>query len=1167
MADFLSSTYIAASLVSRDDAARTITITGHHNVTGAVSDMAEYAGYTFIYSGSSGRLSFGTQGSGNSKTSATGVIGTDAGTIKFVETANSYAWGGDNFRSSNSGAVSRIYGDSSVTAEFRNIQWISNASSRSDWDVHRGSSANGSSGPACTFNGLYVETRGTTVWNHIITSQNLKIIRNSYLDYGLAVRNTTNAAIFEVSCSLNQTPDGLIALDTEGKSGQGSARTGEQVVFLYGPSNSQAFTQEIVIKGLSCRSIGTENGTGTRTLKLIDPQVTNASNVPSPGIPPRSNAGRRKASVKVYRTQRVNYTGADLPDGTTIYADTTSTNSLAENATATTSGNAVDLELLTHNIATNETQTALGTYRITTNAFACRKNITNITTALGTGAATALSATLTPQAFPNGDAVTERTGTAAVANLDDLYKVLQKHEIDNRTEPSATGELTFFDDQGRMKIPEDLQLSYGPSDQSQLIQKQSDQPSSGQTRYRVKCASTLAASSKGITQLYQEDNAFDNTGNVTRQFPERDSNGSSALISYTGDSNNIYIGAYANDGTQLAFAQYAGSAVNFLITAAQASAGNIRFAATRAGYAIATASLDASAGGTFSVALTGGDQELLPTGAVAYNSSATTTGITAAFAVASGNPTLRLEIANVSANVAGAYKIVQDGLITAAGNQFAAFGGKAPIYVQSAFQGDQFFLRDADNKLKRKATAHVNSTFEAEVVPGATALDNANGEVRFKIGASASTLAGAVLNATAADYNTADTIGAAIQSGGGGSDLTAEAVADAVLDEALSGHTTAGTLGKKIGDLSNSVEVASFTNDALDDLNAEAQDGVLSASTSDYTDSGTIGRAIGAANTTTPLTAAETATAVLGATNSSTDTTKAGGQLKAAASYTIPAAGPDANTIATAVKNASLSSVSDGTLGKAVKSAGALTQLTQRAEPPALSEIETAMQTKLDALNDPTKEEIATQVAAPSKTDIATAVKNAVLDADLSDHEDEGSVGAKLGVLENADSFELTEENLTAIAGAVNAPTAAAIATAVAAPNKADIAAAVVKALDLPSEDWVTGGELSTALAGINVSGNVSINTADIERAVAGIEILPGVKLRGALKLALAQLIGGAKLEMRDSGNVNQPAKVPWLVFKDLTGATKIVEVKLGSENGERLLANVLPADINDAPQ
>ena len=127
-----------------------------------------------------------------------------------------------------------------------------------------------------------------------------------------------------------------------------------------------------------------------------------------------------------------------------------------------------------------------------------------------------------------------------------------------------------------------------------------------------------------------------------------------------------------------------------------------------------------------------------------------------------------MDVANVTASADGVYKAVQDGLITESGNQFAAFGGKAPTYSTSAIDGNKIFLNDADNKVRRKATTDVNATIEAEVIPSATALDNANGEIRFKIGANTTLLRDALWNALAADYNTDDTMGKAAQSGGGG---------------------------------------------------------------------------------------------------------------------------------------------------------------------------------------------------------------------------------------------------------------------------------------------------------------------------------------------------------------------------------------------------------------
>ena len=660
--------------------------------------------------------------------------------------------------------------------------------------------------------------------------------------------------------------------------------------------------------------------------------------------------------MKIYRTQEVNATGAGIDNGATLYADYTGSNSLGESTTATTSSNSASPELLTHHIATNETQTALGQYRLTLNSYAIRK-ATHTISSMGTGTPSAISISTTGQAYPNGTAVTARSGTAAVANLDDLYRVLQGYEIANRSQPTATAELTYFDTQGRMRISPNIQLSYGPSDQSTLVQRQSDQPETGQTRYRVKCASTMAASSNGITQLYQDDNALDNAGNVTRQFPERDSNGSSALVSYTGDSNNIYIGAYDNSGTRLAFAQYAGSAVSFLVSAAQASAGNIRFAATRAGYAISTQSLDASAGGTFSVNLTGGSQARLPDGRIAYSSDAVTTGITPEFAVASGNPTLRVDIANVAASASGVYKAVQDGLVSESGNKFAAFGGLAPTYAEDPLAGNAVYLNDADNKFRRKASTDTNASVLASVFPAATAVDSANGDVRIRPGADAAVLAGAVWNAAADSYNTDDTMGKVTRgSGGGGGGATAAdiwnylessattsgslgvrlkglrnaptttQIAQAIWNYLQSAATTTGSMGVKLKGITN-FEDQDFSDSQLDDILSEAEtavqdntptaaqnaDAVWNEATSGHQTAGSAGKRLTDTNTATPLTSAQTASAVLTASNTSTNTGQVGGQIKAAADKTIPTP-PSTADIATAVGNSEIIQLIAGVL-------------------------------------------------------------------------------------------------------------------------------------------------------------------------------------------------------------------------------------------------------------
>ena len=86
-------------------------------------------------------------------------------------------------------------------------------------------------------------------------------------------------------------------------------------------------------------------------------------------------------------------------------------------------------------------------------------------------------------------------------------------------------------------------------------------------------------------------------------------------------------------------------------------------------------------------------------------------------------------------------------------------------------------------------------------------------------------------------------------------DPTAAAVADAVLDEALAGHVTAGTLGKAVADIETDVtSIETRLPDALESgriaattgsvSNAAIRDGILDRALSSHTTAGTVGKAI-----------------------------------------------------------------------------------------------------------------------------------------------------------------------------------------------------------------------------------------------------------------------------------------------------------------------------------
>jgi hypothetical protein len=99
------------------------------------------------------------------------------------------------------------------------------------------------------------------------------------------------------------------------------------------------------------------------------------------------------------------------------------------------------------------------------------------------------------------------------------------------------------------------------------------------------------------------------------------------------------------------------------------------------------------------------------------------------------------------------------------------------------------------------------------------------------------------------------------------------AIADAVLDEALSGHTSSGTLGKAIGDGVTAWVTATGFNTTTPPTVSAIADAVLDEALSGHTGSGSLGKAIGDGvtawvtatgfNTTTPPTTAAIADAVL----------------------------------------------------------------------------------------------------------------------------------------------------------------------------------------------------------------------------------------------------------------------------------------------------------------
>ena len=165
---------------------------------------------------------------------------------------------------------------------------------------------------------------------------------------------------------------------------------------------------------------------------------------------------------------------------------------------------------------------------------------------------------------------------------------------------------------------------------------------------------------------------------------------------------------------------------------------------------------------------------------------------------------------------------------------------------------------------------------------------------------------------------------------------TVGAIADAVLDEALSGHASSGTLGKAIGDGVTAWVTATGFNTTTPPTAASIADAVLDEALSGHTGSGTLGKAVGDGvaawvtatgfNTTTPPTVGAIADAVLDeALSGHTGSGSLGKAIGDGVTAWVTATGfntttpPTVGVIADAVLDEALSGhTGSGTFGKAI---------------------------------------------------------------------------------------------------------------------------------------------------------------------------------------------------------------------------------------------------------
>jgi len=258
---------------------------------------------------------------------------------------------------------------------------------------------------------------------------------------------------------------------------------------------------------------------------------------------------------------------------------------------------------------------------------------------------------------------------------------------------------------------------------------------------------------------------------------------------------------------------------------------------------------------------------------------------------------------------------------------------------------------------------------------------------------------------------------------------TASAIADAVLDEALSGHTGSGSLGKAIGDGVSAWVTATGFNTTTPPTAGAIADAVLDEALSGHTSSGTLGKAIGDGvtawvtatgfNTTTPPTVGAIADAVLDeALSGHTGSGSLGKAIGDGVSAWVTATGfntttpPTTGAIADAVLDEALSGhTSSGTLGKAIGD-GVTAWVTatgfNTTTPPTTAAIADAVldealsgHTSSGSLGKAIGDGVSAWVTATgfntTTPPTVSAIADAVLDEALSGHTSSGTLGKAIG--------------------------------------------------------------------------------------------------------------------------------------------------------------------------
>ena len=351
------------------------------------------------------------------------------------------------------------------------------------------------------------------------------------------------------------------------------------------------------------------------------------------------------------------------------------------------------------------------------------------------GATQTITAALTRETYPNGSHFAlSASAPASVADLDDLFEAIKRHEIANPKDGGEQVSLAVINADGYIELADGFSLAFDAS-ATQLTAW-----AAATETLTVKASATVAASANGLLGVQVSGSgAITSTGADVTAFLSKTASAQNSILAAAAAEAGVFLGLYGADGALIGSATTAAGSLSatFTATAAQSAAG-CRLLASKVGFEPQVREIDLSAGGSRSETFGPLAQIQQFDGSASYDSAKVSSASRTVFNVSNlSDVKATVEVANESLSALEFFATFASAAAsTANGRKYLAFGGTQPTAL-ALFSGDLISL-PASVRIKRRASGNTSATVAASVIAGdgQTILDESNGSVQLTGGIS-----------------------------------------------------------------------------------------------------------------------------------------------------------------------------------------------------------------------------------------------------------------------------------------------------------------------------------------------------------------------------------------------------------------------------------------------